>query len=272
MACWPCACGGRRVCMGGYKRLQGPWPRAQGIESCDVGCGGAGHACMGLCMHGRFCEGLPCRGWLRRCCACSRWKGEHGDWALQEEKYLVHTLKVLQLSTDRLHLSTGTLVPEPRKPEPSVYVDRKNPICRQMTTIHLSTDTYSLSTTQGQIPEFGSEYTSSCRQPPYGYRHPPVYNTPDCCFGNPFLGVVRGGTGVCSSLTSWSVRGAGWFCLWALDLVEVCAEGCFRIVFDSASSTRVVFGPTLVVGCGVTLFCYFVVLCGRRFSLYYFLE
>ncbi|MQM18205.1 hypothetical protein Taro_051193, partial [Colocasia esculenta] len=37
---------------------------------------------------------------------------------------------------------------------------------------------------------------------------------------NPFLGVVCGGTGVCSSLTSWSVRGAGWFCLWALDLVE----------------------------------------------------
>ncbi|MQL72368.1 hypothetical protein Taro_004721 [Colocasia esculenta] len=45
--------------------------------------------------------------------------------------------------------------------------------------------------------------------------------TPDCCFSNPFLGAVRGGTNRCSSLTSWSVRGAGWFCLWALDLVEV---------------------------------------------------
>ncbi|MQL96828.1 hypothetical protein Taro_029509 [Colocasia esculenta] len=48
---------------------------------------------------------------------------------------------------------------------------------------------------------------------------------PDCGFSNPFLGAVRGGTGVCSSLASWSVRGAGWFCLWTLDLVEVCAEG-----------------------------------------------
>ncbi|MQM01473.1 hypothetical protein Taro_034226 [Colocasia esculenta] len=44
---------------------------------------------------------------------------------------------------------------------------------------------------------------------------------PDCCFGNPFLGAVCGGTVGCSSLTSWRVRGAGWFCLWALDLVEV---------------------------------------------------
>ncbi|MQM20380.1 hypothetical protein Taro_053398, partial [Colocasia esculenta] len=48
----------------------------------------------------------------------------------------------------------------------------------------------------------------------------PSVLTPDCCFGNSFLGVIRGGTGVCSSLTSWSVRGAGWFCLWALYLVE----------------------------------------------------
>ncbi|MQL79281.1 hypothetical protein Taro_011714 [Colocasia esculenta] len=45
--------------------------------------------------------------------------------------------------------------------------------------------------------------------------------TPDCCFDNPFLGAIRGGTGRCSSLTSWSVRGAGWFCLWVLDLVKV---------------------------------------------------
>ncbi|MQM11991.1 hypothetical protein Taro_044904, partial [Colocasia esculenta] len=45
--------------------------------------------------------------------------------------------------------------------------------------------------------------------------------TPDCCFGNPFLGAVHGGTGVCSSLTSWRVQGPGWLCLWALDLVEL---------------------------------------------------
>ncbi|MQL98389.1 hypothetical protein Taro_031097 [Colocasia esculenta] len=31
---------------------------------------------------------------------------------------------------------------------------------------------------------------------------------------------VRGGTGVCGFPTSWCVRGSGWFCLWALDLVE----------------------------------------------------
>ncbi|MQL87321.1 hypothetical protein Taro_019859 [Colocasia esculenta] len=58
------------------------------------------------------------------------------------------------------------------------------------------------------------------------------------------------------------------------DVGALCREtrGCFRIVFDSAGSTGVVFGPTLVVGRGVSLFCYFVVLCGRRFSLYCFLE
>ncbi|MQL67923.1 hypothetical protein Taro_000199 [Colocasia esculenta] len=41
------------------------------------------------------------------------------------------------------------------------------------------------------------------------------------CFGSPFLGAVRGGTRVRSSLTSWHVQHSGWFCLWALDLVEV---------------------------------------------------
>ncbi|MQL99876.1 hypothetical protein Taro_032605, partial [Colocasia esculenta] len=88
---------------------------------------------------------------------------------------------------------------------------------------------------------------------------------------------------VCGSLTSWHVRGPGWFCLWALDLVEVrdsgltwllrcsvgllsrwvCAEGCFHIVFDSAGSAEVMSGPTLVVGHGITLFRCFVVLCSR---------
>ncbi|MQM18824.1 hypothetical protein Taro_051821 [Colocasia esculenta] len=65
--------------------------------------------------------------------------------------------------------------------------------------------------------------------------------------------------------------------VWFPDLVEcprcrVCAEGCFRILFDSTGSAGVVFGPTLVVGHGVSLFRYFVVLCGRRFSLYYLVE
>ncbi|MQL83968.1 hypothetical protein Taro_016475, partial [Colocasia esculenta] len=170
------------------------------------------------------------------------------------------------------------------------------------------------------------------------------------------------------SLTSWSVRGVGWFCLWALDLVEVrggcaygetllltwligvsrgdtwlflpdlvevwdvgclcretlvsrgrsgvsmsffvseglqergrrsknsfspqdplllglfstsnnlwqrarvCAEGCCRIVFDSAGSAGVVFGPTLVVVEAFLYFRRFVVLCGWRFPLYCFVE
>ncbi|MQL67894.1 hypothetical protein Taro_000183 [Colocasia esculenta] len=53
-------------------------------------------------------------------------------------------------------------------------------------------------------------------------------------------------------------RGDTW--LFLPDLVEVrdvCAEGCFRIVFDSAGSAGVVFGPTLVVGRAISLFRYF---------------
>ncbi|MQL82787.1 hypothetical protein Taro_015267 [Colocasia esculenta] len=53
---------------------------------------------------------------------------------------------------------------------------------------------------------------------------------------------------------------------------RVRAEGCFRIVSDSAGSAGVVSGPTLVVGHGVTLFHCFVLLCSRCFSLYFFLE
>ncbi|MQM18365.1 hypothetical protein Taro_051353, partial [Colocasia esculenta] len=48
-----------------------------------------------------------------------------------------------------------------------------------------------------------------------------LVQAPNCCFGSPFLGVIHGGTVGCSSLTSWCVQGAGWFYLWALDLVEV---------------------------------------------------
>ncbi|MQL91530.1 hypothetical protein Taro_024144 [Colocasia esculenta] len=71
-----------------------------------------------------------------------------------------------------------------------------------------------------------------------------LVQTPDCCFGNPFLGTVRGGTVGCSSLTSWRVRGAGCFCLWALDLVEVFASA---LCSDFAGSAGVVFGLTRVV-------------------------
>ncbi|MQL71811.1 hypothetical protein Taro_004122, partial [Colocasia esculenta] len=98
-----------------------------------------------------------------------------------------------------------------------------------------------------------------------------LVQAPNCCFGNPFLGAIRGGTRVCSSLTSWRVRGAGWFCLWALNLVEVrdvgacvvrlwshmvapvfseflCLSGCVPRVasacVDSAGSAGVVFGLT----------------------------
>ncbi|MQM13209.1 hypothetical protein Taro_046135, partial [Colocasia esculenta] len=53
-----------------------------------------------------------------------------------------------------------------------------------------------------------------------GFHFAGSLGAPNCCFGNLFLGAVCGGTGRCSSLTSWSVRGAGWFCLWTLDLVE----------------------------------------------------
>ncbi|MQM05716.1 hypothetical protein Taro_038529, partial [Colocasia esculenta] len=47
-----------------------------------------------------------------------------------------------------------------------------------------------------------------------------LVQAPNHWFCKPFLGVVRGGTVGCSSLTSWRLRGAGWFCLWGLDLVE----------------------------------------------------
>ncbi|MQL75709.1 hypothetical protein Taro_008098, partial [Colocasia esculenta] len=60
---------------------------------------------------------------------------------------------------------------------------------------------------------------------------------PNCYFGNPFLGVVRGGTGRCSSLTSWSVQG-------------VVASACV----DSAGSAGVIFGLTQVVVEAFTLF------------------
>ncbi|MQM14779.1 hypothetical protein Taro_047713 [Colocasia esculenta] len=107
---------------------------------------------------------------------------------------------------------------------------------------------------------------------------------PNYCFGNQFLGVVCCGTRVCSSLTSWSARGARWFCLRALDRVEVdiwlflpnfvevqdvgaCvlrlwshvvalvyAEVFTSACVDSAGSAGVIFGLTRVVVEAFTLF------------------
>ncbi|MQL73507.1 hypothetical protein Taro_005858, partial [Colocasia esculenta] len=45
------------------------------------------------------------------------------------------------------------------------------------------------------------------------------------------------------------------------NLMEVCAEGCFRIVFDSAGSAGVMFGLSQVVVEAFLCFRYFVVLC-----------
>ncbi|MQL90144.1 hypothetical protein Taro_022730 [Colocasia esculenta] len=102
---------------------------------------------------------------------------------------------------------------------------------------------------------------SKCASLPQPARHPTAV------FYNPFLGAVRGGTGVCSSLTLWRVRDSGWFCLWDLNLEECVPRCCFCIVFDSAGFAGVVFGPTLVVGRGVTLFFCFVVLCSRLWNV-----
>ncbi|MQL70419.1 hypothetical protein Taro_002743 [Colocasia esculenta] len=81
--------------------------------------------------------------------------------------------------------------------------------------------------------------------------------TPNYCFGNPFLSAVHCGTVGCSSLTSWSVRGVGWFCLWTLNLVEdlvfrelLCLGRCVpRVCFHI-----VLLWPDLVAGRGFALF------------------
>ncbi|MQM19169.1 hypothetical protein Taro_052169 [Colocasia esculenta] len=65
-----------------------------------------------------------------------------------------------------------------------------------------------------------SLYRGGCRQE-LAAGELEVWTAPNCWFGNPFLGAIHGGTEVCSFLTSWCVRGRGWFCLWALNLVEV---------------------------------------------------
>ncbi|MQM16860.1 hypothetical protein Taro_049820 [Colocasia esculenta] len=72
-----------------------------------------------------------------------------------------------------------------------------------------------------------------------------LVQTPNCCFSNLFLGAARGGTEVCSSLTSWHVRGAGWFCLWALDLVKFLLLWLVRDWLSLLSLVREAHPPTL---------------------------
>ncbi|MQM23963.1 hypothetical protein Taro_057033 [Colocasia esculenta] len=62
-------------------------------------------------------------------------------------------------------------------------------------------------------------------------------------FNSPFLGAVCGGTSVCGSLTSWHVRGLGWFCLWALDIVEVCSGRVCGETFFSRGCSMVSMRP-----------------------------
>ncbi|MQL76600.1 hypothetical protein Taro_008991 [Colocasia esculenta] len=83
----------------------------------------------------------------------------------------------------------------------------------------------------------------------------------------------------CSFLTSWrsGMLGACVVRLWSHMVALVCHEllylsgcvprCCFRIVFDSTGSAGVVFGLTLVVGRGITLFRCFVVLYSRLTAL-----
>ncbi|MQL83704.1 hypothetical protein Taro_016199 [Colocasia esculenta] len=82
--------------------------------------------------------------------------------------------------------------------------------------------------------------------------------TPSCSFSTPWR---SGMLGACV-VRLWSHVVASMFCE-LLCLSGCVSRCCFRIVFDSAGSVGVVFGPTLVVGHGVTLFRCFVVLCSR---------
>ncbi|MQM21408.1 hypothetical protein Taro_054448 [Colocasia esculenta] len=90
--------------------------------------------------------------------------------------------------------------------------------------------------------------------------------TPDCCFGNPFLGAVHGGTGRSGMLGACVVR--PWSHVVAPVFRELlCLGGCVpRLlphVFDSAGSARVVFGLTRVVVEAFLSFHCIVALCGR---------
>ncbi|MQL75478.1 hypothetical protein Taro_007849, partial [Colocasia esculenta] len=68
----------------------------------------------------------------------------------------------------------------------------------------------------------------------------------------PQLGRAAVGCSACGPLTLWRTEVA---------VPMVRAEGCFYILFDSAGSAGVVFGPTLVVGRGIALFhCLFLLL------------
>ncbi|MQL94509.1 hypothetical protein Taro_027167, partial [Colocasia esculenta] len=75
----------------------------------------------------------------------------------------------------------------------------------------------------------------------------------------PRASAVRGSTGRCSSLTSWSDRGAGWFCLWALDIVEVQDVGACVVRLWS-HVVALVFRELLCLGGCVTRVCFRIVL------------
>ncbi|MQL73438.1 hypothetical protein Taro_005781, partial [Colocasia esculenta] len=103
----------------------------------------------------------------------------------------------------------------------------------------------------------------------------------DRCFYRPFLGVIRGGTEggrACGEtvLLTWLLgvsRGDTW--LFLPDLVEVWDVGACVVRLWShvvAPVFRVMLGPTLVVGRGISLFRYFVALCSRCFPLYCFVD
>ncbi|MQL87025.1 hypothetical protein Taro_019558, partial [Colocasia esculenta] len=78
---------------------------------------------------------------------------------------------------------------------------------------------------------------------------------------NPFLGAIRGGTGGCSSLTLWHVQGVGWFCMWAVDLVEIrggCTSGetfLLTWLFGVSRGSAWLFLPDLVEGLAIAGVC-----------------
>ncbi|MQL67810.1 hypothetical protein Taro_000140 [Colocasia esculenta] len=80
------------------------------------------------------------------------------------------------------------------------------------------------------------------------------------------LGVSRGDTWLfLPDLVEVRDVGACVVRLWSHVVAPACVlRCCFSIVFDSTDSAGVVFGPTLVVGHGISLFRCFVVLCGVR--------
>ncbi|MQL83556.1 hypothetical protein Taro_016049, partial [Colocasia esculenta] len=97
-----------------------------------------------------------------------------------------------------------------------------------------------------------------------------LVQTPNCCFCNPFLSAIRGGIGGRAGgetvLLTWLLGvSRGDTRLFLPDLVEVQDVGACVVRLWShvvAPVFRVVLGPTLVVGRGISLFRCFVVLYG----------